>query len=153
MQITEEVIIKRAIAELLAAGYSLSVDDGEETTVVRSTDPAVIFAALCTTDEDFLHTHSGKTQNPNSDAFGWVRLIYGNAEAVISDYTTNLEDDLTATNALAESLQDETKAPAILRAEIVRQFLDEAEAAAKLEPTQRTHYPTWLRSRLDRITP
>jgi hypothetical protein len=44
-------VIKSAIAELLSHGFSISVNDGKETTLVRALDADAIFGAMMTTDE------------------------------------------------------------------------------------------------------
>ena len=84
----ETQIIKATIGALLAAGFQLSVFDGEETTVSRSTDMAAVLDALRTTDEDYLFVY----QIDGEGHYGWVRFTYGNDDIeVISDYTTSLE--------------------------------------------------------------
>ena len=105
MNLIEKMVAERCIHDLLAAGYSLSVNDGEETTLHRCTRPAVILAAMATTDEDYLLVRPLGTNTPR---IGWVRFIYGNSGwDVINDYTTNLEAALAGTNALADQLSDE----------------------------------------------
>ena len=105
----EALMIKQAIADCLQAGYVLSVNDGEETTLRKSTDPDTIFAAMQTTDEDYLLVHRvasgpGKFSNQH---FAWIRFIYGNdGWDVINDYTTNLEVTLANTRALADKLEE-----------------------------------------------
>jgi hypothetical protein len=56
----EKLIAKQCIADLLAAGWLVSVNDGEETTVLDSTDPETILAAMFTTDEDYLYVRAAK---------------------------------------------------------------------------------------------
>ena len=68
------------VDDVLAAGYSISVQDGEEITVRRSTTRAEILDALQTTAEDMLYIH-------NEPRTYWVRLIWGNDVDVISDYS------------------------------------------------------------------
>lgn len=88
----ETQIIRATIDGLLRAGYLLSVNDGEETTVSRSLDPDVILAAMRTSDEDFLMAHRRLHEAGYEVGAGWVRFIYGNDDTeVINDYTTNLE--------------------------------------------------------------
>lgn len=98
-QETERKIASQCINDLHNAGYALTVYDGEEETVQRSLDHNEVLGALMTTDEDYLFVH-----RPGELAhFGWVRFIYGNdGPDVINDYTTNLEDVLTKTMALAD---------------------------------------------------
>lgn len=97
----ETRIAKSAIAELLSAGYTLGVYDGEETTIKQSTDKQAVLDALQTTDDDYLLVYKAG----ESKRCGWVRFVYGNdGWDVISDYTVNLEDALTETNKLADTL-------------------------------------------------
>lgn len=110
MRFMEKIIAKRCIGDLLKAGYSISVNDGEETTLRRSTDHRAIFAAMATTDEDWLCVHKAEQPiYPEDDdtrrSFGWVRFIYGNeGPYVINDYTTNLESDMAGVLALADKM-------------------------------------------------
>lgn len=106
----EKHIAKATIKALLAQGWSLSVNDGEETTVDRSVDAAEIFAAMFSTDEDYLLVH----RDNSPQQFGWVRFIYGNdGPDVINDYTTNLDEVLAPVNAMAEKLSDGDISPMI----------------------------------------
>lgn len=90
-------IAHKAIEGLLAAGYGVGVYDGEEETVKDSKDAEAIKKALFTTDEDYLIAYKDGTKA------GWVWLIYGNVQDVISDYTVNLEDALAETIKFAQS--------------------------------------------------
>lgn len=101
----EIAIARKTIDVLLAMGYKISVNDGEEVTVNRSRDRDKILAAMFTTDEDALLVHlSGDAKNDGP--FGWVRFIYGNdGWDVINDYTTNLEQVLKPVNELADRLE------------------------------------------------
>jgi hypothetical protein len=90
-------IPRAAVKGLLAAGYLITVYDGEEDTLVRSSDAKAILKATRTTDEDYLLASTAS----RNDA-GWVRFIYGNeGPDVINDYTVNLEDALKGANAIA----------------------------------------------------
>lgn len=97
----EKKIVERLVTDLIAAGFSLSVNDGEEVTVERSTDIQAIFAALSSTDSDYLLVHSVPMKR---DEHRWVRLIWGNDVDVISDYHTSLEPYLAGANALANEI-------------------------------------------------
>jgi hypothetical protein len=100
-QHVERDIATATIKGLLDAGYNVSVFDGEETTVKRSTDAALILAAMFTTDEDYLYAGCAKTCHEDR-RHGWVRFIYGNdGWDVINDYTVNLEQALTAAHERA----------------------------------------------------
>lgn len=103
VQQKEVQIISATIRVLLDAGYELSVFDGEEHTVSRSTDAEALNAAMRTTDEDHLFAYK-----PGAEGHcGWVRFVYGNdGWDVINDYHTALEGVLEPVNALANSLDD-----------------------------------------------
>lgn len=95
----EQRIVKMTVDALLAKGYTLSVFDGEEEHTATKERKAII-DALMETDEDYLNVSS----SDNTVNLGWIRFIYGNdGYDVISDYTTNLDEDLAGVNAFAES--------------------------------------------------
>ena len=75
----EMKIAEQLVDDALAAGYTVSVEDGEEITVMDSADRAEILGALQTTDMDrlYLHTPTGRH---------WILLIWGNDCDLISDY-------------------------------------------------------------------
>ena len=98
----EGKIARRAIRDLLAAGYLLSVFDSEEVTLSKSADAAQIEAAMFTSDDDRLFCYW-----PDGTQAGWVWFVYGNGGwDVICDYTTNLENDLSGVNEYATTLED-----------------------------------------------
>ena len=106
----EESIMRRAIADLIAAGHALTVFDGECQTVKRSRDESAIFAAMRTTDSDTLLTHkptanetaAARYENHGRDSF--VLFVYGNdACDLIADYGVSLESVLSGALALQES--------------------------------------------------
>lgn len=84
-QLVENIIIRRLVGDLLKAGATISVQDGEEVVLQRSTKKHDILGAMQTTDEDRLFVHI-----PDKPA-SFVYLIYGNGEDVISDYGVSLE--------------------------------------------------------------
>ncbi|RWI35531.1 hypothetical protein [Mesorhizobium sp.] len=101
----ERQIAERLVKDILAAGYALSVYDGEETTLKRSTDATAVLKAMFTTDEDYLMVHDiADGDGFQEKNFGYVWLIYGNGHDVISDCTTNLETVMQGATALAERL-------------------------------------------------
>lgn len=103
----EKKIARSAAEDLIAAGYSVSVYDGEEVTLKESTDIKAILKAMFTTDEDHLYAMA-QGEDGKSKRVGWVQFTYGNdGWDVISDNTVNLEDALANTTALAEKLADE----------------------------------------------
>ena len=84
----EARVARKLIRAALAEGWHVSVNDGEETTVRRSTREREIRDAMCTTGEDILTLPlpvSGKSG-------GSFVLIYGNDESgeeLIADHTNN----------------------------------------------------------------
>lgn len=74
----------------LAAGYSLGVYDGEETTVRHSRDRQEVLEALASTDRDHLRFY-----RPDATKAGFVLLIWENGDDAASDWSDNDE-----TNAL-----------------------------------------------------
>jgi len=102
----EDQIIKATIKLLLDAGYVLSVNDGEDTTVTRSVNPGLIFAALKTTDEDYLVVHEAGVTAPLGRT--WVRFIYRNHDTeVINDYTMNLDVVMDKIIAMINEYEEE----------------------------------------------
>jgi hypothetical protein len=105
---TERRIVHKIVDDALAAGYSISVNDGEVTTVVQSRGRATILGAMATTGEDVLTLWDPKN-GPTvgvSKRVGFVSLIYSNDCDIISDYSANEAMDtlLAGASALAESL-------------------------------------------------
>jgi hypothetical protein len=96
----EKTVVRRVVRDLLAAGYKLSVDDGEETSVKNSTEFKKIVAALMTTDEDYLYASKPGCKT------GFVRFVYGNDSwEVICDYGTSLEPYLKGAHEVCERLE------------------------------------------------
>lgn len=106
-QAIEKRIAVAAIDQLLSAGFSLGVYDGEEITIHHSKDKKAIVNALFTTDDDRLFVYFDDTNPSDTRPNAWVYLVYGNdGWDVISDYTVNLEAHLTEAIALADKLAD-----------------------------------------------
>jgi hypothetical protein len=88
----ERLIAEKLIDAALTANATVSVNDGEETTLRRSRDRAAILAAMATTDGDVIMITLPDMQRPIA-----VHLIYGNGTDLISDST----DSAVATAFLA----------------------------------------------------
>lgn len=95
----EKLIVGKLVTDILAAGFPISVNDGEEITVSESTDPAAIFPALCSTDEDILYVHKPNGMHP------FIKLVWGNDCDVISDYAVSLEPLIKGAEKLANELE------------------------------------------------
>lgn len=84
---TEGKIFRKTVTEAIAAGYTVSLCDGEEWTVKKSTDKTAIIEAAFSTDEDIL-----RLRRADGSAIGNLWFIYGNdGYDVISDYTASEE--------------------------------------------------------------
>ncbi|WP_213287543.1 hypothetical protein [Bradyrhizobium sp. sGM-13] len=97
----ERAIVGRLVTDLLAAGYRITVNDGEEDVVKTSNDPNTIFKALASTDSDTLEVFNPAAEKRHS----FVVLVWGNETDVISDYGVSLEPVIAAANALANELE------------------------------------------------
>jgi hypothetical protein len=87
----ERQFVARYVRAAIQLGYSLSVFDGEEVTLRRSTDAAAILDAMFTVDHETLHVYAG------SKRLGWLFFVHGNEpEEVLNDYTASLEHVVTA---------------------------------------------------------
>jgi hypothetical protein len=84
---TERKIAKALVRRALAAGYSITVHDGEEVALKTSQDEKAIFAAMNSTDSDTLIFFRG------GQRVGNVWLIWGNEDDVVSDWSDNAEID------------------------------------------------------------
>lgn len=83
----EREVITAIVQDCLAAGHVLSVHDGEELALEKSTDQAAILAEMCQTGEDnlIIHTADGRR-------IGSVYLVYGNEPGVVvCDHTDTPE--------------------------------------------------------------
>lgn len=81
---SEVIIIDALISEILQRGLLISVYDGEEWVVKRSSDRAEIQRNIATTDETLL-----KACKPCGTIVGTITLIHGNWSEVISDHSNN----------------------------------------------------------------
>ncbi len=113
MQEIEKKIVRRLVRDLLSKGYTLSVSldrgfDIDEMVAIGSTDKQLIISEIFSGDECHLFVHENDDQEPTLNgqinSIGWVYLVIGNGNCIISDYTTNLDDVLKSTNELAEKL-------------------------------------------------
>jgi hypothetical protein len=85
-QLVEKEIATAVVDALLAAGFSISIDN-TDTITKPMTNRSNILKALFLTDEDRLYA----VANPSQPS-GWVYLVYGNdGWDVLSDYSVNLE--------------------------------------------------------------
>jgi hypothetical protein len=84
----ERRIARALVADFLARSpsHSISVYDGEETTVTKSQSAQTVLRALATTDQDQLRLYDGTA------CLGFVLLIWGNDADLISDCSESLSN-------------------------------------------------------------
>lgn len=96
----EKAIVGRLVTDLLAAGLTVTIWNGGETSEIEDcTDAAKIFAELAASDQDEL------TLEKDGQYAGWIRLVWGNDCSVISDYSIKLEAHVAGANTLADELE------------------------------------------------
>jgi hypothetical protein len=97
---TERRIISRILKDALAAGYTVSVFDGEEWPVKSSTKLGEITAEIAATDETTLRFRK------DGASIGSLLLVHGNGCDVICDYTATdaMEALMSGAEALARQL-------------------------------------------------
>lgn len=97
----ERKMVSALVRHALAEGMTVSVNDGDEWTLVKSDSYEAIFDALCTTDTDTI-----MLRRADGSKVGWFQLIYGNdGYDVIADYGVN-EDTDRIWNTVIEPLAD-----------------------------------------------
>lgn len=91
----EKKIVHKLLKAVIEAGYTVAVDDGEETSEHTADIPAVM-AIVFNLDDCYLRLKNGALS-------GWICLVFGNdGHDCINDYTTNLEELLKPVNAYAD---------------------------------------------------
>jgi len=79
----EQKIVRKLIDIVLAKGYNISVNDGEEWVLKQSRYKTTICNAMMTTDEDVW-----QVRTTSGDLAGKVWFVYGNdGYDVVADYT------------------------------------------------------------------
>lgn len=79
----EKKIVREVVTRALAEGWTVSVNDGEEWSVWRSTNLDEIVEATRSTDMDILLLHRAADKT----CIGYVDLVYGNGIDVISGHS------------------------------------------------------------------
>ena len=97
----EQQIIECVVNDAISHEYLVSVFDGEETCVSKSSDAHAIIEAMRSTDSDTLILYHCGVR------IGLIQFVYGNnGYDVIADNTTNLEDFLKNATLLADELEE-----------------------------------------------
>ena len=107
----ERDIVNTLLTSVLAAGYSVSVNNGgDDDELDRSTDMTAILAAMFAASEDYLFFYKAGAA-ADAEPWSWVRLIYVNCGwEVIADYGMNCDSLLESANALAERYSEADEA-------------------------------------------
>jgi hypothetical protein len=93
----EKKIVRKTVRELLAAGYEIAVDNGEEQ-LPYTTHYSSITSALFSTDEVLLIARKG-------DQTSFVYLVYGNdGYDVINDYGMTLAPIMSVISRYVDKL-------------------------------------------------
>jgi hypothetical protein len=96
----ERRIARRLVRDALAAGYTISVDNGEGEEGPFKTETKTLDAMFATDEEHLFFFDAAGSK------IGWVFFVYGNdGWDVISDYTTNLESLMPGANEVADAFE------------------------------------------------
>jgi hypothetical protein len=105
-RLVELAIVRKVAADLIAAGYLITVDDGEDEPVKNSTDVDAIIDAAFAVDEAYLRVAPNPANESRAavrNRSGFVRLIFGNTGwDAVSDYSVNLEEALKPSSDYAD---------------------------------------------------
>lgn len=101
----EQKAVKKVVESAIRLGYMVSLFDGEEWSVKRSTDKKLIMANVYATDMDKIQFRNKVT----GESVGFVLFIYGNcASEVINDHTDT--DEVATILADAQAFCDKLSA-------------------------------------------
>lgn len=102
----EHQIVEAIVDWALAHDLMISVNDGEEWVLKRSSNKDKIINAMFSTDEDLIRLRSAHGDS-RGDNHGWIKFIYGNdGHDVVSDYSiTNTTE--TIWNEVVKPLSDQ----------------------------------------------
>ena len=97
----EGKIATKLVETLIAAGFKITVNDGDENVCVKSTDVNAIVNSMFTTDEEYLFAYNDTHNNGVT-----VYLVYGNdGYDVISDYSLKLSKFIEPVNKYIDDLE------------------------------------------------
>ena len=132
MSPAECIVVEKLIDDLLAAGLYIRIYEGEAfapETPRPITDKAAIWKGLASTESDQVFVYQPVDGGPHTPRplarIGWVSLVYGNDQYVISDFTVNLAGEgsrqgeanwMAGAQALADSI-DAAGRPVVTLAE------------------------------------
>ncbi len=79
----QEQIINNLLAAILAGGYSITVNDGDDDVLKYSTDTTRIINNMGATDTDLLKVYQG------TEYIGFILLVPGNGDDIVSNHSGN----------------------------------------------------------------
>jgi hypothetical protein len=94
------------VKQLIADGFTLAVNDGEEWTVTRCTDADTVIDALATTGEDYL-----KVFRSEDDVHSTLQLIWGNCKSgmeLVADYSFGTDYGLKVVDDIIDKVYNQT---------------------------------------------
>lgn len=106
--VVERAVVRRAITDILAAGYLVRLHDGESWATGLEPNIDRVMAELCACDEERLYVWKPRQGDEQDGKYiGSIYLVYGNEGwDVLADYSVNLEPLLAGANEFAETLSE-----------------------------------------------
>lgn len=99
-QRVEKTIVRALVIAGIKAGYTITVDNGEEEVLIRSTDRIAIMREIMSVDEERLLFHKDKKTS-------MVYLVYGNdGYDVIADHGMSLEPVVDSIQPLIDAFYE-----------------------------------------------
>lgn len=103
----ERAVVRKLSTDLLAAGLTLRVWDGEDWAGGRTADIDNVMNQIMATDEEKIYVYHSDDRG-KATCIGSIFLVYGNeGYEVINDYSTCLDPHLKATNDWANEVCEE----------------------------------------------
>jgi len=103
---SERKVIRHAVKALLAQGYAITVYNGEEVAIRRSTSVNAIMDEVQACDEEWLYVFA--QVDGEQKRIGSLYLVYGNSgPEVIADYSVSLEHVMEGVNAYCDKLEEQ----------------------------------------------
>ncbi|MCI0665884.1 MAG: hypothetical protein L0220_32920 [Acidobacteria bacterium] len=103
----EQRIVGRFVKDALAAGYRLSVSlyagfDTDSMLLGSTNFQAIMAEVFSGASHIFVHGDGPMVENGRVVSDGWVFIVPGNGDCIISDYSLSMESLLTAANKIAD---------------------------------------------------
>lgn len=79
----QDLIITNLIAAIIAGGYTITVNDGDDNVLYKSIDTTRIRSAMGSTETDVLNVYNG------NQYIGFILLIPCNGDDIVSNHSGN----------------------------------------------------------------